>query len=307
MTVTNLNIFQSGTIASVVPVNENFETLRVAINSVEQNLSEQRNYLNKKVDEINENIEETSKAQKCSGNVFCVNSGNLDASGKPCILSVSGTTLSFITPFVATNIDGETINFTSVSDISISGYSQGRYNVFVDLDSGVEIIENKIFRTEKTPDAQLNDVWFDLSQSPLSAKKLTTSGWEDFKKIPLGCFVVSENGKITVATNLYNQNGYSITANGVFPMPDYTKGISLVCNVEYKAETSGWIYAYHYSERSNLNVGVSIDGQFVTTTNVFFSNLSGGTGNGVMLPVAKGSVYSAKNLSVLKFFPVKTI
>ena len=50
MTVTTLNTFQAGTLASPTPVNQNFETLRVAVNTIEQTVTSNKTYLDTKLD-----------------------------------------------------------------------------------------------------------------------------------------------------------------------------------------------------------------------------------------------------------------
>lgn len=307
MTISNLNIFQSGTLASVTPVNENFETLRVAVNTVEQTVTTNRTYLNNKVEEINASIATTQKNAKTTGEVFCVNSGSFDVNGQPCILSISGTTLSIATPFSAKNIDGDVLDATSISDVSISGLADGTYNVFVDLEGEIEILSNSIFRQETTPTATVNDIWLDTSKAPICAKRYTSDGWEDFLKIPIGYFVLDDGSVTKTVTNKYNQNGYNLTVSGYFPMPDYTKPISKTLGVTYTAETSGWILVYLSTSVSNTTSVLTIDGEsFQIGSGQFFGSYYG-VGTGMMIPVAKGSTYVLSEAGYITFYPVRTV
>ena len=307
MTITTLNTFQAGTLASPTPVNENFETLRVAVNTIEQSVSTNRVYLDNKLNEVNTSITNSNVASKTAGAIFCINSGALNENKEPDILNAQGLILSFNTPFTATNVEGKTVTVASLEDISLSGYEDGIYNVFVDLEGEITILKNTIYRQSFEPANTLNTVWLDTSNNPLSSKIYTANGWDDFLKIPIGYFVI-ENAAITkTVTNSYNQNGYNLTAESSFPMPDYTKGVNKTNGIEYTAETTGWLYAY-YSHIGDIHSGsIVIDGKTMTVSSINFTNVYYGTGNAVLFPVAKGSVYKGLSLTSLIFFPSKTI
>ena len=304
MTITNLNIFQSGTLASVTPVNENFETLRVAVNSVEQSVTSNRTYLDNKITEVNSTITNAVNGAKTGGAIFCVNNGPVDENGEPCILNISATTLSFNVPFKATNINGNTLESDFISSVSVSGYADGTYNVFVDLDGNTEVLNNTIDRQPKAPSGVLNNIWLDTSSTPLKAKRYTSEGWDDFLKIPLGYFVV-ENGTVTeVKTLRYNQNGYDVNSSSNFPMPDYKKGVSKSNEVEYTAETSGWLYAYYSGHFNSATASITIDGVSFNITMLYYLQTSCGSGAGMFIPVAKGSVYTGHGIGSFRFYPV---
>ena len=306
MTVTNLNIFQSGTIAAVTPVNENFETLRVAVNSVEQTVTENRTYLNNKVSEINGKIDDSTNSIKTSGEIFCINSGSFNASGKPEILTVSGTTLSFVTPFSGRNIKGKTLDATTVSDVSILGLTDGTHNVFIDLNGAAEVLNNTIYRQDTEPTAVINDIWVNTSKAPITAKIYTNSGWEEFLKIPIGSLTVSSGDVTSVTTFNYNQNGYNINTASLFPMPDYTKGVNKTNGTTYTAATHGWIFAF-YAGANSGSASLTIDGTSFIVSSLTYTGVLYGTGNGIIFPIGKGSKYKGTNLTTYKFFPTKTI
>ena len=233
MTIANLNVFQSGTVASPTPVNENFETVRVAVNTLEQTVTNNRTYLDNKLAQVNTNIANSKISSKTAGAIFCVNSGNFDENGNPEILTVTNTTLSFATPFSVTNIEGNSVTVSELDDISLSGYDDGTYNVFIDIEGEIEILKNTVYRQSAEPDTVINTIWLDTSKSPLSAKRYTSNGWANFLKVLIGTFVINEGVVTSVTTSPYNQNGYNLTTESIFLMPDYTKGINKTNGVEY--------------------------------------------------------------------------
>ena len=303
MTITNLNVFQSGTLASVTPVNENFETLRVAVNSVEQNVTSNRTYLDNKITEVNSTIANAVNGTKTSGAVFCVNNGPIDVYGEPGILNISGTTLSFNVPFKATNINGNTLEPAFISSVSVSGYADGIYNVFVDLNGNTEILNNTIYRQPKAPLGVINNIWLDTSSAPLKAKRYTSDGWVDFLKIPLGYFRIVSGAVTEVKTLNYNQNGYNINSSSNFPMPDYKKGVSKANEVAYTAETSGWLYVYYAGHFNSATASITIDGVSFNITMLYYLQTSCGSGAGMFIPVAKGSVYIGYGIGDFRFYP----
>lgn len=180
MTIANLNVLQSGTVASVTPINENFETIRVAVNTVEQSVTTNRTYLDNKVTQINSSITSAVSGIKTEGNLFCVNSGPRDSNGNGYIVRRSGATLSFGVPFTATNIQGNKVTVSRLSSVSMSSFANGTYNIFVDLNGNAEILKNTIYIQKAAPSANIVDVWLDISQAPLAAKQYTSSGWVSF-------------------------------------------------------------------------------------------------------------------------------
>ncbi len=308
MTVTNLNVFQSGTIASATPINENFEDLRVAVNTVEQSVTSNRTYIDNKVTEINSSIATATNGIKTSGEIFCMNNGKVNSLGAPNILSFSGLTVSFATPFTGTNINGVTKTFTSVQSVFMSGYSDGTYNVFIDLDGNLEILSNTMYRQKAAPSSTLNNLWVNISRTPLEAKIYTVNGWQDFLKIPLGR-IYMENGAITgVGTFEYNQNGYNVNKNTmpfILYSPDYTRGVNKTADTTYTAETYGWIYVYYLGYAANKTSSITIDEQTFKISYVQFAGSAYGCGEGMFIPINKGSTYSATNVSEFKFYPAR--
>lgn len=309
MTISNLNVLQSGTVASVTPLNENFETIRVAVNTVEQSVTTNRTYLDNKVTQINSSIESSLKNSKTTGEVFCVNSGSTDSNGNPAILSYSGSTLSFSGSFIAKNINGDTLNATSVSNKSLSSYADGTYKVFIDLDKNVEIFSCTIYKSKSAPASpSINTIWLNTSKVPLEAKRYTASGWQDFLKIPVGTVTVSSGAITGVTTFSYNQNGYSVnkeTCPFVVFSPDFSKGVNKTNGTSYTADNYGWLYVYYLGYAANASSKVTIDGIEFTVSYVQFAGSAYGCGEGMFIPINKGSTYSATGTTKYVFYPAR--
>ena len=137
---------------------------------------------------------------KTSGEVFCVNKGPVDIYGNPVALWWSGYTLACSTPIVATNIEGETFSPAAVASVSLSGYADGLYHVFIDKDGVLEVFATTIYRQKTQPAGVLNNVWLDTSSTPLKAKRYTADGWVDFLKVPVGYVTMSNNAVQTGVT-----------------------------------------------------------------------------------------------------------
>ena len=308
MTVTNLNVFQSGTIASATPINENFEDLRVAVNTVEQSVTSNRTYLDNQINTINSSITTAVNGVKTTGELFCINSGKVNSAGTPNILSHSGLTVSFASPFTGTNISGSSATFTNIPSVSLSGYADGTYNVFIDLNGNIEILANTVYRQKTAPTGTLNNIWLDTSKMPLSAKRYTSSGWQDFLKIPLGRIYI-ENGAISaVGTFEYNQNGFNFNKNTmpcVLYAPDFARGVNKTADTSYTAETYGWLYIYYLGYAVNKTSSITIDGQTLKVSYVQFLGSAYGCGEGMFIPINKGSTYSATNTSEFVFYPAR--
>ena len=309
MTITNLNVFQSGTLASVTPVNENFETLRVGVNTLETTITNNRTYLDGKVTEINTSIANSVKGMKTAGEVFCVNKGPIDAYGTPIALCGGGTTFGCSTNIIATNIDGETFTPTSIPYISLDGYADGLYHAFLDKDGGLEVFAATIYRQKTQPSGVLNNIWLDTSSVPLKAKRYTASGWADFLKVPVGYVIMASNSIQTIVTFPYNQNGYNINRDSIVPVvyaPDFSKGVGKANNVNYYADSYGWAYVYYIGASANATGYFNINGVSFPVAYSQFAGSAYGAGGAYFVPIPVGSTYSASGAHTFTFYPAIT-
>lgn len=305
MTITNLNILQSGTVATVAPLNENFETIRVSINTIEQTEITNKTFLENKITEVKNSSKEIISA----GEVFCINNGPTTIDGAADILSFSGATLTFKTPFSGTNIDGERFEITTLANKTLSGYANGTYNIFVDKDGEIEILNNTIYRQIKQPTNTINNIWLDISQVPLKAKRYTSSGWETFLKVPIGSITISNSNITKAITFTYNQNGYNfnkVTMPHVLFPPNYSKGVNKANDITYTAETYGWLYIYYLGYSTNDSAKLTIDGKEFTISYVQFLGSAYGCGASTFIPINKGSTYKATKSTTFIFYPSTT-
>lgn len=309
MTITNLNVFQSGTLASVTPVNENFETLRVGINTLETTVTNNRTYLDGKVTEINTSIANSVKGMKTAGEVFCINKGPVDAYGNAIALGAVDYIIGCSNQIVATDINGETFTPASIPNISLYGYADGLYHVFLDKDGGLEAFATTIYRQKIAPPGVLNNIWLDTSSVPLKAKRYTSDGWVDFLKVPVGYITMANNAVQTATTFIYNQNGYNINRDSIIPVlyaPNFAAGVNKSNNVSYYADTYGWAFVYYVSAATNATGYFGINGLTFPVSYSQFLGSAYGSGGGYFVPIPIGSTYSASGAHTFIFYPAIT-
>lgn len=249
------NIFVAGTKARADEVNENFSSLEEEINRRNGNISE----IKSEVDYIKNNMlndfvsraEDISKAVKSR---FSINYSNIfENEIRPDVLDFEENILKFkvggIYPkLTGTNAFGESKTFESIENVDISGYSDGKYNVFVNLDNEIEIFNTKLLRTPYEPkNVVRDDVWF-MPMETVSCYKFSGISWVEYRGIPLGSIVI-ESGQIKSVENSYFNRQY-LDSDCIFLTPDGRKGIS-------KRYESDWFIAAPsgtYTFEHNLNL-----------------------------------------------------
>lgn len=119
--------------------------------------------------------------------VFCFNSGPVDESGEPALITLSENTLTLNAPAVCTTAGGETYTISDNISLDISELADGNYNLFYNPETeGLEIYNNKIYIQKSEPsEMQINDIWVDTSVMPYkSYKKISASEKENVKNVP---------------------------------------------------------------------------------------------------------------------------
>lgn len=119
--------------------------------------------------------------------VFCFNSGPVDESGEPALITLSENTLTLNAPAVCTTAGGETYTISDNISLDISELADGDYNLFYNPETeGLEIYNNKIYIQKSEPaEMQINDIWVDTSVMPYkSYKKISASEKENTKITP---------------------------------------------------------------------------------------------------------------------------
>ncbi len=148
------------------------------------------------------------------GAKFCAKSGNVSV-GKPDLFGYSGLT---ITPkiggaysnLVVSDYLGAKTTITFASSISMSGKTDGVYNIFVKPDGTLYVLKNKIYRQASRPTMVDGDIWLNTSVEPLSCIKYDGVSDNEFSDVPLGVVTLASSAITSVETFAFNQNGYDI-------------------------------------------------------------------------------------------------
>lgn len=246
-----LTEFTPGTKARPEEINANFGVLKNAIlqkASVQGDVAktfsvapatENTHAINKsQLESLSQSLtDEIAKA----GAKFCANSGNISA-GKPDLFGYSGL---MITPKIGGTYSDLTISDYSgaktvinfVSAISMSGKTDGTYNIFITPAGVLYASKNKIYRQAARPAMTDGDVWLNTSVEPLSCIKYDGTSDGEFLDVPLGVVVILANAITSLTTNEYNMDGYSVNkTNDSVITEAYANGTSW-----YRVWSDGWI------------------------------------------------------------------
>lgn len=207
------NTFIAGTKAKADEVNENFSAIESELNAQSVNIQT----VKKDLDDTNKYIKsdlivDVKDIVSDKKTKFCVNYGNLDENSNEDLISFEQRIVSFkvgatYPVLIATNAYGDTETFEAVDDIDLSGYEDGSYNIFLDLDGTVEVLKNNIYTQLTEPqNAVISDVWF-MELEPEACYKFNGISWLDYEKIPLGNVVISGSAITKVKTFRYNRAG----------------------------------------------------------------------------------------------------
>lgn len=201
------NTFVAGTKARADEVNENFISVQDEINKCTQTLTgikETLDYIQK--DMLNDYISEAEMISKSQKSKFSINYANLDEDGtRPDILEGSGTVLNFKVGgsypiLIITNAYGDSETFEYINSVDVSGYTDGTYNVFIDLNGDAELFATRIFRSPKEPTGVIiNDIWL-KTMEPWSCYKFNGLSWIDYDSTPVGSITI-EGGAITAVSS----------------------------------------------------------------------------------------------------------
>lgn len=123
MTITALNILEDGTLASVAPVNENFETLRVGVNTNESAI----NVLNDTTNNLIEEVSSLGDIVKPDLTYEKTDMQFMIANGKNGIKIKAGTVIRL-------NVAEDDIRFLQLEDDTV-------YNIFEIMDTGISSLE----------------------------------------------------------------------------------------------------------------------------------------------------------------------
>lgn len=181
---------------------------------------------------------------------FCVNSGNLNNSGNPDLLSIVGSNVVFkvgnsYPSITVTNTRGETAIIDSLEDLPISG--NGTHYIYTDLLGNLSQTTAPLTVGTVYPSgASSGAVFLDISGVPV-AKTYTGTNWETFYKVPLGKAVVSNGSLSSVETFPYNYDRYYLTVKQkefFGPLPTSSSGVGQWQKISGTKLPDGGVWAW---------------------------------------------------------------
>lgn len=254
------NTFIPGTKAKAQEINENFSAIQDELNlKPEKNGDISQPFLIADATEANHAITknqvetmiyETKKEFLTS---FCVESGYVDENGNSAIISAEDSNITFnvdngvlYAPIVAIPANKNAkFTVTNLESISISSYSDGVYNVFVNAENTAYLLKNTVYVQKIRPtEPTLNCVFENISKMPIVVEKYNGTTWELFNDVLLGSVVI-EDGVVKEVINKPFANSWSdvpsteiSTASAVRPIvivENYVNGSSW-----YRIYSDGW-------------------------------------------------------------------
>lgn len=308
-----LTTFVPGTKAKADEVNSNFSILKDAVVSkapLEGDSSQtflvadataDSHAVNKK--QLSVSSDELKGEIKKTGPKFCVRSG-YTTSGKGDIFSYSALQItpkigSGYANLVIADYVGNQYNISSVSPLSMTGKTDGVYNIFIKSDGTLYVLKNNIYKQAARPTLVEGDIWLNTSSVPFKCIKYVNSTDEDFLDVPLGQVVIANSTILSLVTFPFNQNGYDVNAQTPYSnwsdsYIDYTTAVSKAINTVHTADEYGYILNYL---SGSVSSSVTIDGQ------TFGWSVSNST-TSTQWAVKKGLTYSATG-GLLTFYPTK--
>ena len=255
------NTFVPGTKAKAQEVNENFVSVQDELNQKAEKtgsasqvffVADAQNSLhaiNKGQFEnaISELAENFNDLISCIGTPFVVERAYINSSGNSAFMTYSGGNLVFrinsnyssygpLVAVPANNLPRFTV--TSVSNLNLSSYANGTYNIFLNKDGVAYAYNNTIYTQKAAPSSPVvNDIFVNTSCSPLTAKIYQNSSWVDFNDVYLGYVKVSGNEITSVKCVNLNDNGLNVNRkNQHVVVTTYKKNASW-----YRVWSDGWI------------------------------------------------------------------
>ena len=249
------NTFIPGTKAKAQEVNENFSAIKDELNSKidlggDSNTvfsvataTEAEHAVNKlQVETMLSDLKDelVYKLSGYNGHIFAIN-GNVDSNGNADVIDISGNNLYFKVgngyDKLEIYTDNTNIEISNIENFDITGFADGNYNIFVDKDANIYVLNNKIYIQPNQPTLLINDVWVDTSCSPAVIKQSTGSELIDFKKVAIGKFTLSSSNVSNLQSYPFNSKLVSVVNHNSTAevIESYSNGTSW-----YRIYSDGW-------------------------------------------------------------------
>ena len=326
MTIT-LTTFVPGTKAKADEVNANFSALNTAITEkaqlngdstqtflVADATSDEHAVNQGQLNDLSDNL--ADKINK-TGRKFCVKSGNT-TDGKGDLFSYSGYEITTkiagtYDDLVIADYAGNQTTFSSAPDtLSLAGNANGKYNIFINSDGELYILNNTIYKQVVRPTMVVNDIWLDTSVEPFKCVKYSGSSDITFSDVPLGKVTFQSNAITAIETFSFNQNGYDINIQSPIPIgssfatsisdiiiPDYANAVSKTIGTLYTAESNGYLCVYASANSSSTYLYIDN----------FSTKVQGGSGaansSSALWVIGKDSTYKLTGSGSISFIPMK--
>lgn len=148
----------------------------------------------------------TTLAKACADKLsLFASSGNTNNEGNAELITFSDLELTFLVgnnyPTLKGNIQGENIEIKEIENFSLSGFANGKYNIFVNKNGEISVLSNNIYIQPQEPTLLLNDIWVDTSIMPDRILQFNGSNKVNFEGLFIGNIVI-ENSEITSVTTI---------------------------------------------------------------------------------------------------------
>lgn len=222
------NIFVAGTKAKAQEVNENFTSIQNELekkalkegdetqafyvaDAIDDNQAVSKSQMEAVIDNFNDKTSTKIGADKIS---LFAKSGNINEYGNAELLQNSGLELSFLVgndyPSLKGNIQGEEIEINEIETFSMSGFSDGIYNIFVDKNATISAFTNKVYIQPQKPTMVVNDVWVDTSIFPNKIYVYNGTDLIKFEKLFIGEVQLTNSQISSVKTKPYYSDEVTI-------------------------------------------------------------------------------------------------
>ena len=224
-----LTEFIPGTKAKAEEVNQNFQTLKTAVEKkadLNGDLAQSFEVADATLDnqaiskrQLDSKAVELEQKIKGAATRFCAKKGNV-ISGIADLFSVSSMTITFkvggeYEDLTVSNCNGEVSTFSSVDALDLSGSADGEYNIFINSSGSAYALKNAIYKQTTRPVMLTDDIWLNTSVEPLSAIKFNGTSDDEFLDVPLGKVTVASSAIADFEVFRFNQNGYDVNQNTV--------------------------------------------------------------------------------------------